>query len=1354
MFLIFVALERRMIMKHICRFLGCLAVCLLFCLYGFSQNLRQLTQADGLSSNAVFTLCQDADGMIWVGTLDGLYLYHGQAFTPARFLDGTSMEGHLVESIVASDDSTMWAQSAYGLRKFNRLLAKASVYGQFVGTYRIRKAPDGGVIILDKAGKLHLYRKDLDSFIDLNLPVQPDEELVNIGATEKGVWTAGKQGLFMYPWLTDGRGKNGLGSPVHLYSQSVGQCVFSKSAIYFVGKDGWLFERSLTDSTTLRLFPVREELEKRGRLTGATRLNGRLFLSFEKGGVLRYDLDAPGGESVPVDLGIHSGVFQMVRDRRQDLIWIATDGQGIFMYWEAPFLVRSYLSEDVNPSVDKPVRSLFRDKEGHLWVGTKGAGLLCLDRGSLEDGQFRSQKLYTKSGSPLLDDSVYAMAGSRDGFWIGSDGGLNYYDYRTHSLQVVQVPQEIPYVHGIREVGCAKIWIATVGSGVYTADIERAGPTVRLKNVRRYTLDSGTASSNFFFCLSGDPEGNVWFGNRGSGLYRLTGGGMVSVPLHASEESPTVNDVFSLFSRDSTLWVGTGHGLVGLDRIGTETYFDKARGLPNNTVHSILGDAEGGLWVATNDGLARLSRNQKVVEHYGRNKGLKVNEFSDGASCSEDGELFFGGVNGWVEIRNNPSYVPGKDILPSVNFNFMSVGGKEMNLFAWLNESGRRIRLGPKENSFTVRFAVTDNVEAEQYDFLYCVSQSVPGGWINNGPDKYISFVRMRPGTYHLYVKAVNRVSGLETDPARFEFTVQAPWYATRLAKLVWTLLGFVLVALLGFEVLRRVNRRNAMQLEKMEQKHKEEMYEEKLRFFTNITHEFCTPLTLIYSPCERILAHEGTDEFVRRYVSLIQSNAVRLNSLIQEIIDYRRLETGNQRYQLVPMVISDLTREICDSFTDITADRNIHLQTDILPDIPWNMDRRCYTRILSNLMSNALKYTPEGGTIRVDLGTSEGSLVLSVFNTGKGIKEEDRRTIFNSFRILDNIEEDAMKGLTSRNGLGLAICHSTAELLKGKIEVESEEGAWARLVVTLPYLEATAEAEGAVDPGLTAEVQGMESPSGTALIPDPHIDERQDRSKPLVLVVDDHPEILAMLRESLSGSYRVKTATDGDAAIGMVKEESPDLIITDIMMPGTDGLALTRQIKQNKHTMHIPLVILSARSTQDDQVRGLLSGGDAYISKPFNISYLQAVVSRLLDRDEVLREYYNSSASAYVFTDGRLMTAEDKSFVQEMTAWVEENLGQDITVDQMADHFNLSLRNLYRKFNSLDLLPPKDFIKERRMERVARLLQTTDMTVQEVIYECGFNNRAHFYKEFEKKFGMTPKAFRGERKTKDESLR
>jgi len=526
-----------------------------------------------------------------------------------------------------------------------------------------------------------------------------------------------------------------------------------------------------------------------------------------------------------------------------------------------------------------------------------------------------------------------------------------------------------------------------------------------------------------------------------------------------------------------------------------------------------------------------------------------------------------------------------------------------------------------------------------------------------------------------------------------------------------------------------------------MNQQQKEDIYESKLRFFTNITHEFSTPLTLIYGPCDRIISYEKSDGFVKKYAHLIMKNTERLNSLIHELIEFRKVETGHKSCVIEKLDITDIARTISESFVELSESRNIFYEIDIKNEIKWNTDENCFTTILTNLLSNAFKYTPDEGKIILKIDINNDKLEITVTNTGKGIKEKDIPHIFDRYSVLENFEKQTHKGLFSRNGLGLAICHSMVKLLDGKIEVRSIPNDYTEFNVMLPF--ATINENTKSEP---AEKQQLIITPNRLV--DKHIVEIENeipvKSKLTVFVIDDDNEMLWFVSDILKKQYNVVSLENAHSVLETLKTIQPRLIVSDIMMPDMDGISLMKQIKSDRMTAHIPFILLSAKNTPEEQAEGISAGAEAYIVKPFNVEYFLSVVERSLQRQKDLKDYYQSAISAYEFVDGKFIHKEYKEFFERIVFVIDKNLTNPyFATKQLASELGLSSRHLYRKMKDITDQTPADLIKAYRLTIVEKLLITSRYSVDEIMYKTGFNNRGSFYRIFLQKFGTTPKKFR-----------
>ena len=1323
------------------RFLTALIVAAAAVCQSVAYTLRQIDNTDGLSNSAVLSLAQDETGRLWIGTCDGLNLFDGREVT---FFGRTPSEprltGELISALTYCPDGHMWISTNYGLNKFSRLDNEMLGFTQFQEMRNLSLNGRNHMFVVSRGNAVFYNVSGVsDNFEHLQGLALGRSEVLGIKALDDRllVFTAGGVATCALSF-SDNSYK--AGSLEFLIRGEISDCFIHDGEILLLYADGNVAAFDPATLSTRPVTDISQLIGSRGHVSDMlVDSRGRLFVSFDNSGVVRLtprngDNDMPESYEVE-DIGVKGGAFCLLSDRNQDIVWIGSDGNGVYIYVDDDYSFRTFSNADLGSRISRPIRAIFIPNF-NPW-----------NRGD----ELQPQSV-TSANSALVNNFVYAFApGPGDGFWIGSDGGVNFASGVDGRIWRVATDEPIPFVHDIYQSDSNTLWLATVGNGVYTAHIEGSFPSaIRLTDIKRYVVEDGNLNSNFFFSIHHDEHGRILAGNRGFGLFSIENGKLSEVPLKGKYDTKTVSDVFDLTGTADCLWLGTGNGLIKCTP-GNEKVWNGNNGFPHSTIHTVLDDGNGNIWAATNRGLVRLDKKTEQFCIYGGESGLGVTEFSDGAAFSRDGTLYFGGINGLVALTRNPEGGAGRSaFVPEVFMSGLKIAGIDVAAsdYMRLGDNGVELYFAPDENNFMLTFTVPDYINAGAYTYLYRINGS--GDWIQSSIPGSVPFTSMPHGDYSLQVKAVNSASGVESPVKTLKIHIRAPWYVSTAAKIVYALIACVTLWLLWLMRKQSVRRKRAALVKKIRHEQKEKTYEEKLKFFTNITHEFCTPLTLIYGPCERILAHSGADSYVRRYASLIKSNTERLNSLIQELIDFRRVETGHQRLHIARVDVSGLCNDVLASFDVLKEQRGVTFENRIAQGVVWPTDYKCFTKILYNLVSNAFKYTPDGGVIRVGLSADGNSLCLSVYNTGKGIRPEDRSRIFNRYSILDNVEENATRGLSSRNGLGMAICHSMTTLLGGKIVIESTPGEYAEFIVTLPKREVDADSGN----GVVEVPEGSIPAAPVADVPQPVVsDDLSAVDVPpragteglkRILVVDDNPDILSLISDSLT-DYSVITASNADEALEKARSQSPDLIITDIMMPGTDGLQFASAIRSDCHLNNVPIVILSARNSTDDKVDGLQSGADAYVTKPFTLGYLRAVIGRLLKGKSEVHQYYNSSASAYRYSNsGKLVEKESRQFAEKLARFVEENIANtDLSPEMLAGHFQTSTRNLYRKMKDLEMLPPNDFIKDRRIAYATRLLLTTSLTIQEIIYQCGFSNRSHFYKEFDRRHGMTPKDYR-----------
>ena len=895
-------------------------------------------------------------------------------------------------------------------------------------------------------------------------------------------------------------------------------------------------------------------------------------------------------------------------------------------------------------------------------------------------------------------------------------------------------------MHSIDQTNDSTLWISTVGEGIVKVTLENQRKDPIVKHATRTLVSNGHMASNYFFTSYRESSSTLWFGNRGLGAYRIDvrTGEMAQFRFNNLVNSQTANDVFAIHKNEQGYWLGTGSGLLRFysnedgnpDSISAKLY-------TNSTVHGILEDNRGNLWVSTNQGLMRLNPQEQTKQTYNNGNGLAVTEFSDGAFYKDNatGILFFGGVNGFVTVKPD-SYIT-TDYMPEISLKGLSIFGKEYNLHDFLHyKNGKPVlQLDYKHNFFQLNFRITDYINGNDYFYSYKLKEA-SDQWIENGVSPNAIFSNLSPGEYTLFVKYRNNINGKESHPQAFTIYIVPPWYLSTWAYVGYFLLGLLLCTGIVAYAFYTYRLKRQHMMKKMERQKKEEVYESKLRFFTNITHEFCTPLTLIQGPCEKILTHKETDIYTHRYAKMIQQNVEKLNGLIVELLECRRLETENKMLSIQPQPVSEKLRDIAESFGDMAENREMNYCLDIAPELTWNTDLSCFNKIAGNLISNAFKYTPDKGNISVTLYTKNERLILKIANTGKGITPENLGKIFDRYKILDSVE---MNGKNSRNGLGLAICKNMVTLLEGDINIESTPGELTTFTVSLPSLppngqEVPQTAYEAASPSIpTEEVQEL---------PEKYTQEF-DANKQTVMVIDNDPSMLWFVSEIFTEKYNVLSFNNAQKALDSLEQRQPDLIISDVMMPDIDGLSFTSTIKQHKLWSHIPLILLSALHHEDDQVKGLESGADAYVTKPFNVKYLEKMVYHLIRREENLKEYYSSALSTFTWKEGSCLHKEEQEFLEKMTEVIEKNLANpDLQVELLSKEMGYSSRQFYRKLKPLTDKSPADIIKEYRLSTAERLLVSSNFTIEELMDRTGFTNRSTFYKAFSQRYGMPPRQY------------
>ena len=1332
--------------------LSALSLILSFAICGAEVKEVCFGTAEGLSNGSVTCILQDSGQMLWIGTWDGLNMYDGHRFKTWKFDPGNpeTLSNNIIRNIIQEKDGVVWIATDHGI---NRLDTRQDAVRRFYPghesrTPSVEESFDvavslGGMVFCSSVGwGLSWYDPTSGQLVSLNIPAFNTSLIKRIytwNSNDLLIQTLDGK-LFVAGFHSDGgtvtmeSARPLEHSPEALY---VGQ---SRGGLVIVSTDYnvWVKRPGSASIVYVGALDTREEVR-----AASVSDSDRVFVALAQSGVMVTP--SGGGAFKKVKMAGSLDILSMYCGS-QDILWIGSDGKGLVECFESGLAFNKTPVEEIFPARSSPVRAFWEDEDGTLYIGSKGSGIARRrPNGSIS-------WIGTEQG--LSNDAVYCVSpGLYPGhILIGSDGdGVDlYFPSSNRVVPIKPAPGTIwRFVYAIcpdPERDC--VWVGTNGFGLVKLRYSVTGGKVSLLEQEIYANkkdDPNSLSNNIIFSVVPAGDGRLWIGTRGGGLNLFDPQTGESV-RYVSGDCPLVNnDVITLYmDPDSTLWVGTSYGLSSLrkDDVGTGDFhsFTEANGLANNTIHGILSDNDGRIWLSTTRGISMFDPSDSSFVNYFNYEELQSDEFSDGACFKgRDGSFYFGGVGGYNRFRQEDIHI--RDYSPDVIFSEFSIKQQPSKAF----DPVEGVTLRHDENFFSVRFFARDFIRGENCEYAYMLD-GFEDRWNYPGSDGRASFTNVPPGKYDLLVRCTNGDKVWNDTVYSLPIRVRPHWSSTPWAYLAYLLLLFLLGYLAWRILTGRMRQRELLLMESMKNRQQKDMYEAKLDFFTSISHEFSTPLTLIYGSGEYLKDKYSLSPDVLRHVGIIRNNAARMQRLVGDLLDFRKADTGNYVPQYSKVDLTSFISQVADNFIEAAKEDGIRFVIDI-PSGPVEVttDREALEKILYNLISNALKYTPIGGYVRLVFNPGEDGDVIKVTNSGKGIKPEDLPKVFNRYEILGKLEKQMKKGKIRRNGIGLALSKSLALALSGDITVDSVPDQSTTFTLTLPRI----STDGIVpDQGpAVAQPTRLHEVDLPEIVPEPAFRsfEGDSDKRQLILVVDDERQICDLLSEILTNAgWRVVAANNGEEAVGILKNSRPDLIISDIVMPHMDGLELIKYVRGNEVTSQIPFVFLTFKDDVDFNIKGRDVGADAYLQKPFHPKLLVSVVRQILSSRVSLKNYYGSVVSSTDMFEGKKMDASDKAFLVNLTKTIEENISDsELSLDDLYSKMGVSRSNMYRKLKELTGMSPSQFVNTVKVRHAAHQLVTTRKTVQEIMYESGYNYKSHFYREFFKVFGMTPKDLR-----------
>ena len=1351
---------------------------------------------DGLSENRIKCIIKDRNGFLWFGTSTGLNRYDGYEFETYLKSDSDSatLSDNDINNIAEDYYGNLWVGSRMGISvldiktyRFRRIdligLAKSGCQDVTYIT-AITSDSEGNIWIGTHSG-LFFYNRITRAIEHFMLDEQSCSSMFNnITAlshdNEGSVWIGTANGyIFKYSISSSSiekleslRFSNAAGNPVkQLFADregilwvvdSYGLCMFNIRTRTWMNDKQGLLDSSFSN---LQISGISQDGD--GIIWVATDGNGLLLIG-KKDFTVTNLLSKPYAEG-----GLSSNGLLSIYIDSSGTSWIGTTKKGVDFYKKniGKFqLIRNYPSE-TNSLSNNDVNCVIEDSKGKLWIGTNGGGLNYYD-------PLRNSYTIYKSipGNPTGLSSNYIVSVFEDSehkIWVGTYvGGLNRLDpetgrftvYRYNSSDSTSISANS--VWGICEDSRHNLWFATLTNGLNLFD-RKTG------KFRRYLSENSSLCFNYLNSVTSDKNDNLWISSS-NGLIFFNPRQNISVCYTnnpSNNSSVSDNHISSVFEDSRGLfWVCTSHGLNLMDR-KTNSFraFYESDGLPSACVLRVLEDKNHDLWVSTKNGISKLTVSQTeknnsfsfYFKNYTISDGLQGKEFNEtSAGESQKGILYFGGpdgLNSFDPAQISEDSVASKLVFTKLRiFNNVISAGEKYNKRIILEKplfNTSEITLRYRENSFTIDFAALNYFFPEKTEYSYKL-EGFNNSWImTEGRKNFANYSNLNQGRYKFRLRGTNSNRIWNSGEIVLKIRILPPIWESWYAYIFYILLGTSILILLRIYTLKRERTRMRVEQERIEAQHIHEIDSLKLRFFTNISHEFRTPLTLILSPVENLInVWKGKPE--EKNLRLIRQNARRLLLMVNQLLDFRKLEMQGFRYSPSYGDIVAFLREVVDSFADLSQQKHIELSfvTEV-KSLQTSFDKDKLEKIIFNLLSNAFKFVHENGRVSVHVRqivpvygdpsekeSKEGRVVIDVEDNGIGIPAEKLQDLFT--RAYTN----ETPGLPEQgNGIGLSLVNEFIRLHDGDITVKSEPGKGSIFTVSIPVRDIESSSETEETPSMAVRAGSMNDDGYES-------DMANENSKPVILIAEDNDDLRFYLKENLRKKYQIMEAANGSDALRKIRKTVPDLIISDIMMPGLNGIELCKKVKNDKALSHIPFILLTAKYTEEQQIEGIEAGADDYITKPFNFQILASKIDNSVKVRKNIQQLFRNKLN--IEPSSIEITSLDEQFLQKAISEVEKNIAvSDFTVEELSRKMGMSRTLLYKKILALTGKSPVEFIRVLRLKRAALLLQKSQLNVSEIIFRVGFKDPKYFRKHFLKEFGVLPSKFSGEEGKNDPSV-
>jgi signal transduction histidine kinase/ligand-binding sensor domain-containing protein/DNA-binding response OmpR family regulator len=1326
-------------------------------------RLEQLTTHEGLSQNTVRCLLQDKRGFIWIGTLNGLNRYDGHKFIVYR---PNGISDNRIRELHEDKQGLIWLKTAEG--RFHCFDPEKETFLEYQPD-SLQKSYDhffetanGDIWLYGKANGSIQIQKQQQHFITHTYNKYPS---VNFVFEHNGIWLGTTAGLFR---LNNGQLVNtGKGNFI--------QAITDHQQVYFITKQNGIF------TLTGQHFAAPENITNAALLP-----DSRLILGTQQSGV--YIADLSSGQISPFLKDEITGHIDIITDQEND-IWI-NNHTGFVWYYDKGKVTRlELIPAAVIRVIDDCRYSFSADNKHHTWITTYGGGLYCYDKvkntlqhfstspnglssnyllSILEDragliwvgaehtglNKLVPQSLNVthifpedeSSGRYTINSIKTIYEDSYNRIWVSTrNGALYLYNNKLEKIRSLEhlLPGQCSNIYCITEDTKGYLWIGTKGNGLYIVHRDSLQQAAR-----HFELPPGDTSSNanrLVYTVMQDKQQRMWIGTFGSGLHLATykGGNNITFRQFFNSNEVPVYIRCLMQDKDNRIWAGTNNGILlfdpeillknkaafttyspgseikaicedhkgriwigttgsGFSRFipstGTFTTYTTQQGLSHDIVNGMQEDLQGNLWISTENGLTRFNPEKSTFEIFYFANNTLGNLFSE-ASCfrTHNGQLLMGSLSGFYGFYPEQLKTVSADA-PVILTGFNIAGSNQR-----VNAS-REITLEPGQKVFSIEFASLAFKNPQQNKYTY-ILEKYEDEWNTPAGYNIATYRNLPPGKYTFRVRGTNDDGSWSKQEASIHITVLPPFWRSNLAFGLYLIILTILILSIRY-VTKRISRlQHAVELE-------QQLTEYKLNFFTNISHEFRTPLSLIMSAMESMMPG--------KHLHMMQKQVTYLMRLADQLLDFRKIQHKRMQLQVQQTDVIAFLKDICDGFSEQALQKQISLEfhSNVPSYMMW-VDTNKLDKMLYNLLSNAHKFTPAGGHIVVQIKVDK-ELQIHVSDSGISIPPAKQHLVFQKFTQLNFSP--------TGTGIGLSLTKELAELHKGNIVFHNNPDAGVTFTITLP-VENVYTAEEIVSADITT-------------IPVIYIPEKEElpvpSSKYHLLIIEDNPDISEYLCTSLGRYFHIHTANNGREGLAQAIALAPDLVVCDVMLPEMNGLEIVQRIRSEFQTCHIPVILLTALSSGEHQLKGIEAGADAYITKPFSLRFLQTTIIRIIEQREKIRKRFANDPD--FFTVHISENEADQQFLDKLNQIIDRNIdNSQFSVDEFAAAMKLGRTLFFKKIKGLTGYSPNEYIRLVRVKKASELLNTGDYTIAEVAYKVGMNDPFYFSKCFKAQFGVPP---------------